>query len=104
MSLINDPNVGILCPQSMSPVAPAHAERVALLNRIYEQMERDTDGESPAEQERLYRAADGDGDWMRLYVEHKGTPVGGRYVSITVAFYRCQVCGFTLPVTAEDRP
>jgi len=70
----------------MSPVAPAHAERVALLNRIYEQMERDTDGESPAEQERLYRAADGDGDWMRLYVEHKGTPVGGRYVSITVAF------------------
>jgi len=100
VTLINDPNARILCPQSFSPQAREHAEQVALLNRMYGVMEHDDDTlEAPADQERIYRAAEGDGDWMRLYHEDKGTIFQGRMYTIKAGYYRCQVCGFVLPVS-----
>lgn len=102
MTLINDPNVGILCPQSFPPVSREHAERVALLNRMYTAMNVDEEThEAPEQERRIYDAAKDSDDWMRLYVEDKAAFTGTRQIAVTTAYYRCQVCGFTLPTVAS---
>lgn len=101
--IINVDQHGRLCPQSLPPVHPLHAQTVTVLDDFYEAAPKDADGEFEPGMSAAYTAASsGPNSRMNLYREEASDP--SRPLSYIVAyFWRCQVCGFVLPAQQVPR-
>lgn len=92
---------GILCPQSMPPIAQEHLAHVSLADRAYEAAGKDAEGELTPESAKIQMAISE--NWMRLYHDYWLGPVDAVRVTVESYYWRCQVCGFVLPAQAVDR-
>jgi hypothetical protein len=95
-----------LCPNVATGITvdPLHAVATTVLDAFHKAADKDADGEfTSPEVAKAYRAAaDRVTDRMRLYRTTVSYPAGGRFQVVVSAYYfRCGVCGFTLPATGE---
>jgi len=96
-----------LCPNVTTGggVNPLHATANGILDAFYAAADLNADSEftSPSVA-RAYEAAAGQADErMPLYREQVAVP-DGNYMIVTAYYFRCKVCGFTLPATATTAP
>jgi hypothetical protein len=93
---------GPLCPNSMlEPIHPSHAMHVRVSNVVYDNTPRDADGEpttpelAKVGQEVNYGQAVS--SRMRLYRNVVSALSGSFPVAVEALFFRCGICGLTLP-------
>lgn len=96
-----------LCPAGATqPISAEHRLRNAILDDMYRSLPKDANGDITEAAEAAYNAAAyGEfDDRMRLY--HHGTGniiIGQQILSVGSWFYRCPVCGLTLPAQIESQ-
>jgi hypothetical protein len=95
---------GPLCPNSMLlPIHPSHEMHVRVANAVYEAIPRDADGEpTTPELAKVNSAASYGSDVnarMRLYRNVVSAMQGSRPVAVEALFFRCGICGLTLPAS-----
>jgi hypothetical protein len=99
---------GPLCPNSMLlPIHPSHEMHVRVANAVYEATPRDADGEPTTPELAQVSSAASYGSAvsarMRLYRDVVSAMDGHIPVAVEALFFRCGICGLTLPANRVAR-
>jgi hypothetical protein len=99
---------GPICPNAMlEPIHPSHAIAVRAANAVYDAIPRDSDGEPTTEDLQKVNTAVSYGpdttNRMRLYRDVVSAMQGSAPVAVEALFFRCGLCGLTLPASRVIR-
>jgi hypothetical protein len=100
-----DQHGGPLCPNSFDPAHPSHTLRNRVLDLFYEAAPKDADGELAEDMSKVYSAAAHGrlDDYMHLYRHEAGEIIGQPLLRVATWWWRCHVCGLTLPAQQVPR-
>jgi hypothetical protein len=94
-----------LCPQQDFPTHPSHQLHVAIQNAAYGVIDRNEDNETiDANQEKVYEAISYNRFDGRMYLYRISNSIytGKKYTHVEAFYYKCSICGFTLPATQVE--